>query len=212
MRQQTWLRHAVFQYLAHPENMFFSGHASSLQAPCAVIHVRRGDVILHGQSSRRYFAIREYIEKGGEALEGKQLLLLTDDQNAIEEAIGQFPDRNWTYVNRTRFRASSGGWENTAPSKNPKLETIIILAEFALAQRCTVFVHSYSSFATALMQDIINRHQGETVQEFKLDDKIDIGLLVNQVVGGGVGGELLLNSTYVMEAQQLNRGNPDKPA
>jgi len=96
MRQQTWLRHAVFQYLAHPENMFFSGHASSLQAPCAVIHVRRGDVILHGQSSRRYFAIREYIEKGGEALEGKQLLLLTDDQNAIEEAIGQFPDRNWT--------------------------------------------------------------------------------------------------------------------
>jgi len=62
------------------------------------------------------------------------------------------------------------------------------------------------------MQDIINRHQGETVQEFKLDDKIDVRLLVNQVVGGGVGGELLLNSTYVMEAQQLNRGNPDKPA
>jgi len=35
---------------------------------------------------------------------------------------------------------------------------------------------------------------------------------VNQVVGDRVGGELLLNSAYVMEAQQLNRGNPDKPA
>eukprot|EP00521_Asterionellopsis_glacialis_P016009 CAMPEP_0195309476 /NCGR_PEP_ID=MMETSP0707-20130614/38756_1 /TAXON_ID=33640 /ORGANISM="Asterionellopsis glacialis, Strain CCMP134" /LENGTH=311 /DNA_ID=CAMNT_0040373773 /DNA_START=583 /DNA_END=1518 /DNA_ORIENTATION=- len=146
-RPQQWLRNALYQNVAKL--------SPAIQTPCAVVHVRRSDVVLHQGSSRKYFAIQDYLTKLNESRPDlKNIFLLTDDANAIDEAIEfHSDDYHLMYLNRTRHRGSSGGWENQIPSNSPKFETITILSIFRLVKKCNVFVHSASGFA-----DIIYSH------------------------------------------------------
>ena len=67
-RPQQWLRRAVYEYVTKS--------APRLEPPCAVVHVRRADVVLHGEYARRYYALHEYVTAGGQQLkEAKQVLL-----------------------------------------------------------------------------------------------------------------------------------------
>ena len=96
---------------------------------------------------------------------------MTDDANAIMEATTEFPDYNWMYVERPRFRAAEGGFEMQLPSLDPVHETVVILTEFQLARQCPHFVHSYSTFASQIWSEIkfggINH---EVVSRIQIDE------------------------------------------
>jgi hypothetical protein len=80
----------------------------------------------------------------------RNILLLTDDQNAIGEAHAKYPDTNWIYFDRPRHKGAEGGFENQIPSKDPKLEVIILLAIFRTVKQCTELIHSTSGFSDLL--------------------------------------------------------------
>jgi hypothetical protein len=148
-RQYEFLRYRVAQTVAKQGTF----------APCVALHVRRADVILHGKWSRRYHAIREYIE----AIPSQSwihqawsfvahpppltLLLLTDDANAVTEALTEFPQHHWIYLNRSRFHGPEGGWENPIPSGNPTNDMVQLLAEVELAKQCNTLISFKSNFA-----------------------------------------------------------------
>eukprot|EP00978_Attheya_sp_CCMP212_P019547 scaffold54967_cov45-Attheya_sp.AAC.1 len=111
-RPQAWLCRAVYNYT----------QSLSLTTPCTVIHVRRCDAVLDARSTRKYHTIKEYMQRGGENIT-RTILLLTDDHNAISEALSQYPDYNWIYFNRPRYRGAEGGWEGHIPSDDPKHES-----------------------------------------------------------------------------------------
>lgn len=151
-RKQLWLRRAVFDCKEH----FRQSNNIETGADCSVIHVRRADVVLHDESSRRYFHVADYVKMiPQDRLNNINhfILLLTDDLNAIDEANQFFPTLKWKYLDRPRFRGSSGGWENQTPSRNPANEVIFMLTEFELTMGCSVFVHGQSGFS-----NIIHRH------------------------------------------------------
>ena len=52
-RQRQWIRKEVYDYLKHK--------APEVATPCAALHVRRADVVLHNKHSRKYFPISSYI-------------------------------------------------------------------------------------------------------------------------------------------------------
>eukprot|EP00539_Tryblionella_compressa_P001774 CAMPEP_0178734522 /NCGR_PEP_ID=MMETSP0744-20121128/1388_1 /TAXON_ID=913974 /ORGANISM="Nitzschia punctata, Strain CCMP561" /LENGTH=109 /DNA_ID=CAMNT_0020386807 /DNA_START=58 /DNA_END=387 /DNA_ORIENTATION=- len=97
----------------------------------AVFHVRRADVTLHGSAMRRYHAIEEYVNASGLTSHQQKpnVFLLTDDQNAIDEAEVLFPDINWIYLDRKRHKGSSGGWENQIPSDSVRKYAIPTLTK-----------------------------------------------------------------------------------
>ncbi|CAB9517893.1 expressed unknown protein [Seminavis robusta] len=144
VRPQKWLRREVYEYSKPYE--------AQLSAPCTVLHVRRGDVVLLDPTPRRYHAIEEYLDKAHNVT--KNILLLTDDANAIGEALNLFPDYNWVYLNRTRYRGTEGGWENHIPSDSPKLEVISLLSELRLARKCSTFIHSKSNLADYIFSEM----------------------------------------------------------
>ena len=166
-RPKQWLRKAVYDYN--------KAKAPKLDGkPCTVMHVRRGDVVLHGEHSRRYFPISDYINKlpPERKDENSTILLLTDDANAVDEAKEFYPDINWNFYNRTRFRGTSGGWENTAPSKSPKMEVVIILSTLQLVQQCDALVYGRSSFASVVKHHMIAT--GKTISSYKVDQQIEV--------------------------------------
>lgn len=97
----------------------------------------------------------------------KNVLLLTDDHNAIGEALYLFPNHSWVYLNRTRYRGAEGGWENHIPSDNPKQEVIALLTEFRLARKCDKLIHSKSNLADYLYSEMKSAHT--TVKKINLD-------------------------------------------
>ena len=129
-RQQMWLRRRVYELT----------RSVNITTPCTVIHVRRGDVVLSKATSRRYYAISEYINATNNI--EKNILLLTDDVDAIEEAQVEFPKFNWMFINRTRNRGSEGGWENQLPSQDPTLE-VVVLSGHLQACKTVLFVDSH---------------------------------------------------------------------
>jgi hypothetical protein len=171
-RQQRWLRREVYDYL--------SNHSPKIDLPCAAIHVRRADVVLHGKYARKYFPISKYLEMLQEKVRDANytnILLFTDDQNAIEEAESLHPSYNWMYLNRTRHRGSTGGFENQIPSGSPKDEVIVILAILRLAQKCDVLVHSTSSFATVIYDSMVE--SGRDIKRLQIDSDYKGRLHVN---------------------------------
>jgi hypothetical protein len=76
-------------------------------------------------------------------------LLLTDDANAIGEALVQYGQQySWMYLDRPRHRGAEGGWENQVPSGDPRMEVVAILAEARILRQCaTTLVYSISSLA-----------------------------------------------------------------
>jgi len=143
-RGQTWLRKAAVELAA----------ILPIQQPCTVFHVRRADVVLHGKFSRRYHAIQEYIQAAGRHLHSN-ILLLSDDQNAIQEALNEFPNYRWIYWNRTRHKGPQGGWENQIPSNDPAWEVVVLMATFLVIPQCNCLVHTKSNLADYLYATMI---------------------------------------------------------
>jgi hypothetical protein len=152
-RPQAWLRRSVYNYT----------QSLSLTAPCTVIHVRRSDVVTDMVSQRRkYHAIKEYMKLGGKDIT-ENILLLTDDQNAVTEALSQYPDYNWIHFNRPRYRGAEGGWESHVPSDDPKHEVITILSTLQLVRQCNLFIHSESAFADYIRKDTEYYHNSKSL-------------------------------------------------
>lgn len=167
-RQQTWLRHEVYK---------FSKRRLRIETPCTVMHVRRTDIVLHAEFSRKYRKIEEYVkalEKGT-----KNILLLTDDQNAIEEAQALFPKYNWMYIDRPRHRGTEGGWENQIPSNDPELEVIVLLSIFRAVRKCSSFIHTQSNFAKVILGEMQDTW-GEDFHRVDLDEDFEREELYNE--------------------------------
>lgn len=145
-RPQTWLRKAVYDFVQT---------RIAIQTPCTVFHVRRADIVLHGNWSRRYRPIEEYVEAAkNHSVSNKNILLLTDDANAIEEALAEFPHFNWMYIKRKRHRGAQGGFENQIPSQNPQQELIILFSILKLVKQCSALVHTTGNFAEMIVGEM----------------------------------------------------------
>ena len=61
---------------------------------------------------------------------------------------------NFTHCFPYRHKGSSGGWENHTPSRNPALDTTILVATFELAQECSAIVWSAGGFSAYLLNQV----------------------------------------------------------
>lgn len=156
-RPQTWLRKRVYDFLQSQPD---------IEQPCSVVHVRRADVVLHGESSRRYYPIADYLNTS-DSIENN-ILLLTDDHNAIGEALHEFPDRNWIFINRTRYRGNEGGWERQTPSNDPIFETVTLVSLLKMVQGCSSIVKSSSNLGTVIYGMMLEANS--SVPEFNVDN------------------------------------------
>jgi hypothetical protein len=150
LRQQQPIRHLVYQYLQTQGFL-------TLPTPCAILHVRRADAVLEPNgAARKYFSIEDYLHRLEQshrvdlATALQSIFLLTDDQNAIEEAQLFHPQYQWKFFQRPRHRGASGGYQNHNPSGDPKLEMIAMLASLRLVQQCKIIVRGTSTFGDML--------------------------------------------------------------
>jgi len=197
VRPRTWLRRAVYNYTRQM-------HRSVMKTPCAVMHVRRSDVVLHQGYTRRYHAIREYMDAAEKRLQDKlpkNILLLTDDQNAIDEAEAQYPTYNWMYWDRPRFRGAEGGYESQMPSNDPMHEMLVMLSTFELVEHCNALMHSSSGFS-----DIIFNYMKEGTKRIDIDEGLeheqifnDQHMMVENCTRLAAQGQCYLNPTGYME-------------
>jgi hypothetical protein len=158
-------RHVLYSYLFRPNyslrrdvqiamsEFLRDGDLSS----CAVMHVRRGDVVFHSGAARSYLPVEVYVRAARpylDELQIKTIFLLTDSQLAVQEALncekdypgGACDGIKWRYVNKHRWVAAEGGWENPFPSGNSRTEFLNIQLEFALSQRCDLGIFGGSGF------------------------------------------------------------------
>ena len=182
VRPQTWLRHKVFQFIQQQRQSAIPESA----VPCTVVHVRRGDVLHHGNHSRRYHPISEYLELPTQRNASKvrssasfqihpHILLLTDDANAIVEAL-QYKQYHWMYIDRPRFQADEGGWERQVPSNDPIFEMTVLLGTFALVKQCQSIVYSSSGFSSWLVYEMTKTTAiagQDAIGHYNLDDVLD---------------------------------------
>jgi hypothetical protein len=160
-RPQTWLRKHVMD--------FIQPYLSQLPfRDCTVIHVRRGDVVLHDGQYRRYFPLQDYMQAARHDIT-KTILLLTDDANAILEAKTLYPNHTWVTMDRKRYQGPQGGWEGHFPSGHPLTETIVLLGTFKLVQQCSVLVHTYSNLAELFWGYMISHHGRPNVTKIQVD-------------------------------------------
>ena len=157
VRPQAWLRKEVYE--------FSKLYEQKLSKPCTVLHVRRGDVVLRDPRPRRYHAISEYMDERNNV--SKNVLLLTDDHNAISEAKNTFPAHNWVYINRTRYKGAEGGWENHIPSDDPHQEVVVLLSILRLTKKCDKLIHSKSNLADYIYSEMKAAHA--KVRKINLD-------------------------------------------
>lgn len=144
-RPQQWLRRRIYEYMRD------QGPTMDTTSTCAAIHVRRNDVVMEGQNSRRYYTIQEYLDRlSASNLTHKSIVLLTDDANAIDEALELHPEYDWKFVNRTRHRGKAG-WASHQPSKDPVEEMVAIFAALRLVKKCDTIVRGLSSFGDMLL-------------------------------------------------------------
>ncbi|KAG7372694.1 hypothetical protein IV203_018837 [Nitzschia inconspicua] len=98
-----------------------------------VMHVRRADVLGQvGGMARRYFSIAENVNASERSDMITQeditnIFLITDDANAIGEALIEFPTFNWMYIRRKPYKANKGGWEQQTPSQDYVFEMTTLL-------------------------------------------------------------------------------------
>lgn len=146
-RKMLWFRRAVFDY----KQAFKKENNIAADSDCTVFHVRRGDVVLDSSNPRRYFPVSDYVKHMNSSKlsnPNHYIFLLTDDSGAIDEAHEFFPDMNFKYFDRPRHKGSNKGkvWENHTPSRNPAMETIVLVATFELVQECSAIVWGASNF------------------------------------------------------------------
>eukprot|EP00567_Pseudictyota_dubia_P001634 CAMPEP_0197468106 /NCGR_PEP_ID=MMETSP1175-20131217/65913_1 /TAXON_ID=1003142 /ORGANISM="Triceratium dubium, Strain CCMP147" /LENGTH=284 /DNA_ID=CAMNT_0043004201 /DNA_START=764 /DNA_END=1618 /DNA_ORIENTATION=- len=174
-RPQQWLRHRVYKFIKQS--------ALHVSIPCALLHVRRGDIVLEGKNSRRYYPISDYLSMLPNAT--KNILLYTDDANAIDEAEDFHPEYNWMYLAKKRYRGKEGGWKGHFPSGDPTFEVIALMAELELAGQCDVLVHTVSNFADVLYDEMAST--GKNITRLKVD-----------------GGKVIGGSQNVNSAEELS--------
>lgn len=159
-RQQTWLRHETYTF----------SKKVKVVTPCAVMHVRRSDIVLHDEVSRRYREVGEYVSALKKRT--KNILLFTDDHNAIGEALKNFPQYNWMYINRKRHKGAEGGWENQLPSDDPKFEMVVLQSIFYLARKCTRLVRTTGNFGNLIEAEMREALRGKgRLKLVNLDDE-----------------------------------------
>ena len=161
-REQHWLRRRVYNFLRDLE--------PRVRVPCTAIHVRRTDALLeqNWRKKRHYFPIADYLKH----TKDKNILLLTDDQSAIDEAHELFPDRKWLYVQRKRHRGTEGGMNAHIPSGDPAMEVVYILAELRLASHCKKLVHTRSGMVQLFgmaMDDSDDEGNEKKARRIKID-------------------------------------------
>lgn len=128
---------------------------------CALMHVRRGDAVMDpGSNARTYIPLEAYVRAARPLMDKAKIhtiLLMTDGQAAVQEALScakDFPDIckgiNWRYVDKKRFFAAEGGWENHFPSGNTTEELFTLQFELALAQKCPLMVAGTSGYSMLL--------------------------------------------------------------
>lgn len=191
VRPQTWLRYKVYEFVKGQQQSSIPSSA----VPCTVMHVRRGDVLHHGNSSRRYHAISEYLNVTASASSKtfqihRNILLLTDDANAIVEA-QQFAQYRWMFVQRPRFQADEGGWEHQLPSSDPIFEMTVLLGTFALVKQCQSIVYSSSGFSNWLLREMQNKggdvvRNTESIGHCNLDDVIEYELGAHNIASKSI--------------------------
>mmetsp|Transcript_12471 Transcript_12471/g.19225 ORF Transcript_12471/g.19225 Transcript_12471/m.19225 type:complete len:513 (-) Transcript_12471:48-1586(-) len=160
VRPKGWLRRKVYEML--------QSFPLRKKEACTVMHIRRGDTIL-AEGQRSYHAIWEYLQAGRvEPI----ILLLTDDANAIREALSSnYSQYDWMYLKRPRHAGTEGGWENHFPSNDATHEVVSLLAEFAIATQsnCTSLIRGPSTFANVLEGHM--RQANKNVVVYHLEDE-----------------------------------------
>lgn len=121
------------------------------------MHVRRGDVLLHGDRSRAYIPVYLYVKAARIHLDTfgiSTILLLTDSAAAIEEAMAcatEHPEVcsgiNFRFLEKERWKGAEGGWENPFPTGVMSEELLAIQLEFALVQKCAFGITGDSNYA-----------------------------------------------------------------
>lgn len=164
-RGQQWVRRAVVTFVENQRPPFPSNES------CTVMHVRRGDVI-HQKSmpaskqSRGYHPISAYLDQlpNERRQPGSNILLLTDDANAIDEALEFHSHINWHWVNRTRRRGRDAKFMHHITEPTPKDEVIAILGTFEIAKTCDAVVRGVSSFGDFINSQVMDacREKGKT--------------------------------------------------
>jgi hypothetical protein len=122
----------------------------------ATMHVRRGDVLLHQGQARFYIPLHTYVHGALpylRALGVTTVLLLTDSQAVIDEALAceaEHPELcrglSWRFVEKARWQAAEGGWENPFPSGCAVEEFMHVQLEFALAQQTDLMIMGNSGY------------------------------------------------------------------
>jgi hypothetical protein len=139
--------------------------APAVESPCTWIHVRRSDAMTE-RHERNFYPLSEYLERGN-VTKGENILLLTDDETAIEEALLLHPQYNWHYWNRTRHRGAVKRNKHI-PSNDEAKELLIILAEIELAGKCAKGIHGTSNmvkmFETAMAMEHGSEQNIELIQ------------------------------------------------
>lgn len=162
-RPKLWMRKKVYWELIRK--------TPAIPLPCTAMHVRRTDAILENnwKKRRHYFRIADYLNATNPS--HNNVVLLTDDQTAIDEALALHYNRTWTFINRTRWRGTEGGMNGHVPSGDPAFEIAVILAEQQLATHCEALVHTRSGYADVL------RLAMDIARDFKDYEKrkIDVG-------------------------------------
>jgi len=151
IRPQQWLRKRIYEYMKERVPW------EKIDTPCVAMHVRRSD-LANAYRPRKTFPISEYIESVPD-LKSKKILnvmLFTDDADAIDEALKYHPEYNWMFLNRTRYRGSSAPWGVHMPTNDPVLEVVAIYATFQLARYCDTLVHNSGTFSLAIYDSMLS--------------------------------------------------------
>jgi len=188
-RRQAWLRKRIHDY----------ARQHNFKTPCTAIHVRRGDVVLHGGNhKRRYHPIAEYVNATPKL--HPNVYSLTDDKNAIAEAQAEFPKLNWMYVERPRYKASEGGWEKHIPSNDPVFEVTALLAELYLARMCDSFIHGSSGFSKRIYREMLKSGR-QNIRTINIDSYLPKSAVFNKKHANTV------NLSHKYDAEVLSAGN-----
>ncbi|CAB9504135.1 expressed unknown protein [Seminavis robusta] len=160
-RQQSWLRKRVSDFVQQQQ--------ANLVAPCSVLHVRRADVVFHGSHSRKYHGIEEYLEHAQQKnmTVHKNILILTDDFNAIPEAKAKFPDYNWIYIDRPRIKSANAKWEQHLASDDPVYEMVVLQSIFRLVKQCSQLIRSSSNFGEHVKWEM--QSKGQAIEDLNID-------------------------------------------